>query len=420
MPRKNKRVDPLSPLFLLLGNFAFEILFVFLFASYAIALQPTYLEGVKAYYDFMIIGFTLCVAYVAVWALFFFSAGGTMFIMRERKARYRLQPTGRRLSIPFLLMVVIFILVGATISVLANPNLGDGPRSTLTRGAYGKFMFLMIAAGAVAYWYGLSTIINRTSARDSKIVIFIFLILAAIYGGALWQMGGRARALELILGTIFIFHYLVRPFSIFEVFLVFLSLLSVALFLGGGALLILDSPYLFFAYLFGFEGGRNFDALYNLSAILNEFWDKPVVYGSGMLNGILSDIGLQFSDTTRELFMRAVFGHEEVLFGVSATRVGEAFINFGFIGIIGFAAAAGYLSAKVQRATVGSDILGPAVVIVYYALQFRMGLVNISKYWFENIVNPMAYVFIAIVLLIFSGGYYRVRKVTYKSQTAHV
>lgn len=119
-----------------------------------------------------------------------------------------------------------------------------------------------------------------------------------------------------------------------------------------------------------------------------------------MANGVLSDVGLQFGETSREALMRRVFGvGGDVLAGVNPTKAGELYMNFGYIGSFSGAFLYGAISAWVQREFIDRRRFRPLSTIIYLVFVMLLGLPKTSGYVFENVVYSMA--FLACTVLIY-------------------
>lgn len=381
-----------------------EFLGPYIFVRFSLIGSQSYADSYLINTVYLDSALALSLSFAVIWYISFFTSRGRLFYSVGADARWNLSPTGRKFSKPTVYVFVLLMILFSSVLIFTHPGLGQGLRSQLTGSMHGRVMFASIGMTMIVFWiYAASVLKNRIRSFSALALLSATSIL---YGAILIQLGGRLRAAEMLIGLVFIVHYLRFRLSIHVAVIIF----SLAL-----MMLVLQrydfqgAEFDFFAFFFGLEGGRNFDAILNLAEILERFPGSQFGWGSGMLNSVLADIGISFSENSRQMIMRNVFGFEDVHVGFSATKAAEAYVDFGVLGSLVFAAILGFLAARVQIITIHRGFFGVASVPFYFVLQWNLGLSDPVKYLSSNLVFTIVYIATGILALVFLFGYHRFR-----------
>ena len=123
------------------------------------------------------------------------------------------------------------------------------------------------------------------------------------------------------------------------------------------------------------------------------------LYGSGWFCGVANDISLK-CESSRFFIMRQLFGYTEVKSGVDPSKLGEAFVNFGYLGVMVMSFLGGAISQHLYR---GLNLYNQknkvSNVLIYFIVVWQLGTANLTGYFFENIVQ---YGIMIVALMIFS------------------
>ena len=401
--------DPFHPINIFLLFFFLQIVFPYstYFALYY--LDEQYLGLFKA--DAVSIDMALLVSFVyLLFWLFGYHVTSSKFKIYQFDAR---APSLMRWQ---LVGVSILFVIISLLSVSIFSSNSVGPRSQIAQGDNGKIVFLSVVYALVFFW------IIIIKARQNLFQLNVFdvrrlslIILLVIVFVALGALGGRGRAVFAALGALFITHYNIAPISMSKV-----SLIAICIFIGGSVLTIIKLDLdisqfrLLFEFLFGHFGGRNFDGLYNIAAIIKQI-DFPVSYGMAMISGAISDVFKIGGVTSRTILMQEVFGvRGEILFGVNPTKIGEILINFGYLGVPVFAFLYGSISKILYQALIIKKSIGEYSSIFYFLIVYYHGTAHLDQYVSEKIVYLSALFLAFFSAMIAMNGFSRVKKIYVK------
>lgn len=396
--------DPLSPIYIFLLFFSLQVISPYLNVLFFHQSDSTYLSAYKTDFVSLNRAFLCCLIYVFFWFI------GYAFSKRPITFP-TVHPIGMKFKRKDFIIIITLVVISLTFLISLSSMAQSGPRSDLAKGSNGKILYLSIVLLITAYWVAyieLRSNIFKFHALNAKtLLIFLLLIIVSI---SLSSLGGRGRAIFVLLGVFFVTHYNHKSLSLKKMSLIFLTVLGAGTYLSVIKLdLTLSELALVREFLFGHFGGRNFDGIFNIAAVITKI-EFPVSYGTAMLSGAITDIVNTPMLTSRQILMAEVFGVTgELKFGVNPTKIGEILINFGYAGIPIFAFGYGFLSKQIYLIFIKKRILGDYSPIIYFLICYYHGSAHIDQYISEKIVYLFLIILSLLTYLVAFRGYWRVK-----------
>lgn len=241
-------------------------------------------------------------------------------------------------------MIVITTTLGLYGFWLLMPSLGVGPRSHLAKGS-SRVAFVLVNLLIVSSILLISdTLISAVAYEDWsievhqpwKLVVAIPFVLCNVR--LLWLLGGRGRALNIFVVSVFLFHYIVRRFSLWEGLVTFVGVKIIpawaaAIVTSIISLNISDLIYhLQNPFLFRESPTRPFN---NVVVVISGVPEtQGFTYGETFLSAFFEVIPHQPFRETTTVYNMAFYPSIAGDFGVPITMLGELYLNFWIPGVI--------------------------------------------------------------------------------------
>lgn len=239
--------------------------------------------------------------------------------------------------------IVVLILVGVT--GYLSLSFGNGPRTQLAKGSNMYAFIAVNLLNTASILIITEILLNHTTYRDlvlgfgSPIKIGGMSLLVLINLQLLWTLGGRKRAFIIFVIGLFLLHYLYRKFSVLGgigayVFVTFLPEWAAELVI---SLLGLDFDVFIRTLTNPVFLVQSPTRAFNNIVIL--FSGVPNVldyqYGMTFLSAFFAVVPWQPVPQTQRVYNNAFYPEIIGDYGVPITLIGELYVNFWIIGVVG-------------------------------------------------------------------------------------
>jgi hypothetical protein len=370
-------IDVFSPVFLVSFGFISSFLLPYVLVKSSFVLPPS--SKLFITNESFNMAAIMSIGYYFLWLFGYYFIPRFKFFDFLFTLRIPIKSVSAGNSIANVIFVLLLLASSFASSFLAGVEI-EG-RSQLTGGINGKLFFLLFsflnAYSLLFLEFVFTKIRNPFSIKKTlssfKIPIHvfrIFLLLISFYL-VLIPLGGRSRALALLVAFFVFVNYYVKPFRLYQILLLGLSGLAFATYISGDLFASTSIPNLLFS-----TTPRIFDGIYNLASVVGLF-DRGLIENTYFLSTfaeIFKDIGfntVEYGNSALPsslLFMSNLLSvpPESVLYSFPISIPGELFLSIGFVGVLLGAPIFGAFAASFYQSFLNARFAGASFSVTIY------------------------------------------------------